>query len=132
MALTKAINEQMPEAARANIDEAVVRKLAHCATGELNPMAAMFGGIVGQEVVKAVSGKVRVGWVGKSLVGMVRGTKRVVFATREGCTGLWGRRLLRQYRARCELGRASRVGIAGMAVSVNQGGCEWLWLQAAT
>lgn len=27
------------------------------ATGELNPMAAMFGGFVGQEVVKAVSGK---------------------------------------------------------------------------
>lgn len=27
------------------------------ASGELNPMAAMFGGFVGQEVVKAVSGK---------------------------------------------------------------------------
>lgn len=27
------------------------------ATGELNPMAAMFGGFVGQEVVKALSGK---------------------------------------------------------------------------
>ena len=65
--LTKAINEQMAEAARANLDEAVVRKLAHSATGELNPMAAMFGGIMGQEVVKAVSGKVGVGsshWTG--------------------------------------------------------------------
>jgi ubiquitin-activating enzyme E1 len=26
-------------------------------SGELNPMAAMFGGFVGQEVVKALSGK---------------------------------------------------------------------------
>lgn len=34
-----------------------MRTLAHCAAGELNPMAAMFGGIVGQEVLKAVSGK---------------------------------------------------------------------------
>lgn len=62
----------MPEAARANLDEAVVRKLAHCATGELNPMAAMFGGIVGQEVVKAVSGKVGVGrshWARKGWCG---------------------------------------------------------------
>ena len=48
----------MPEAVRAGeVTESVVRTLAHCASGELNPMAAMFGGVVGQEVVKAVSGK---------------------------------------------------------------------------
>ncbi len=48
----------MPEASRVEeLNEGVLRTLAHCASGELNPMAAMFGGIVGQEVVKAVSGK---------------------------------------------------------------------------
>ena len=34
--------------------------LAHFASGssaEINPMCAMFGGVVGQEVVKAISGK---------------------------------------------------------------------------
>ncbi|GFR51131.1 hypothetical protein Agub_g13484 [Astrephomene gubernaculifera] len=39
------------------VDGGVVRQLAHCAGAEINPMAAMFGGVVGQEVVKAVSGK---------------------------------------------------------------------------
>ena len=61
IALVKALNEALPEAQRASLDEAVLRKLAHCAGGELNPMAAMFGGVVGQEVMKAMSGKVRVG-----------------------------------------------------------------------
>ena len=35
----------------------LLRALASGATAELNPMAAMFGGFVGQEVVKALSGK---------------------------------------------------------------------------
>lgn len=35
----------------------VLRKLSFTAAGELSPMAAMFGGIVGQEVMKAASGK---------------------------------------------------------------------------
>ena len=48
----------MPEDARATVDEAIVRKLAHCAGGEINPITAMFGGVVGQEVMKAMSGKV--------------------------------------------------------------------------
>ena len=39
------------------VDGAVVGKLAHCAGAEVSPMAALFGGVVGQEVVKAVSGK---------------------------------------------------------------------------
>ena len=64
IALVKALNEALPEAQRASLDEAVLRKLAHCAGGELNPMAAMFGGVVGQEVMKAMSGKVRV-WGGR-------------------------------------------------------------------
>lgn len=41
----------------ADIDEDVLKLLAFGASGDLNPMAAMFGGIVGQEIVKAASGK---------------------------------------------------------------------------
>ncbi|CAI5495380.1 unnamed protein product [Closterium sp. Naga37s-1] len=37
--------------------EGLIRQLAHGASAEICPMAAMFGGIVGQEVVKACSGK---------------------------------------------------------------------------
>ncbi len=57
LALMRTIKERSPADARVEIDEAVVRKFASGASGELNPMAAMFGGVVGQEVVKAVSGK---------------------------------------------------------------------------
>lgn len=32
------------------LDEGVLRKLARTAAASLNPMAAMFGGVVGQEV----------------------------------------------------------------------------------
>ncbi|KAG2427387.1 hypothetical protein HYH02_014607 [Chlamydomonas schloesseri] len=39
------------------VDGPLVGKLAHCAGAEVSPMAALFGGVVGQEVVKAVSGK---------------------------------------------------------------------------
>lgn len=39
------------------LDSSVVEKLAHTAAGELSPMAALFGGIVGQEALKAISGK---------------------------------------------------------------------------
>lgn len=39
------------------IDEAVLRHFASGSGTVLNPMAAMFGGIVGQEVIKACSGK---------------------------------------------------------------------------
>lgn len=35
----------------------VLHKLSFTAAGELSPMAAMFGGVVGQEVMKAASGK---------------------------------------------------------------------------
>lgn len=39
------------------LDATVIKWLSLTARAELNPMAAMFGGIVGQEVVKAASGK---------------------------------------------------------------------------
>eukprot|EP00775_Hariotina_reticulata_P006408 gene6408-6639_t len=56
--LLELVNNLASKAAdKAEVDEAIVRKFASGASGELNPMAAMFGGFVGQEVVKALSGK---------------------------------------------------------------------------
>eukprot|EP00798_Chlamydomonas_sp_ICE-L_P022623 gene22623-29766_t len=57
LALATAINEKMPSEAKAEINNEILTKLAHNANAEISPMTAMFGGIVGQEVVKAVSGK---------------------------------------------------------------------------
>ncbi|KAI5861880.1 hypothetical protein GGS23DRAFT_597905 [Durotheca rogersii] len=39
------------------IDEKLIRELSYQAQGDLNPMAALFGGLAAQEVLKAVSGK---------------------------------------------------------------------------
>ena len=44
-------------AVQAELDYSVLEKLAYTAAGEVSPMAALFGGIVGQEVIKAVSAK---------------------------------------------------------------------------
>jgi len=38
-------------------DDKVLKELSYQATGDLNPMAALFGGLAAQEVLKAVSGK---------------------------------------------------------------------------
>eukprot|EP00798_Chlamydomonas_sp_ICE-L_P027491 gene27492-4798_t len=57
LALATAINEKMPSEAKAEINDEILAKLAHNANAEISPMTAMFGGVVGQEVVKAVSGK---------------------------------------------------------------------------
>ena len=60
VALARSINDAAPASTKLDesaMDEGVLRWLALTSTAELNPMAAMFGGIVGQEVVKAVSGK---------------------------------------------------------------------------
>lgn len=46
-----------PPPPQVELDEGVLRWLALTARACLNPMAAMFGGVVGQEVVKAASGK---------------------------------------------------------------------------
>ncbi|KAJ4413484.1 E1 ubiquitin-activating protein [Gnomoniopsis sp. IMI 355080] len=40
-----------------DIDEKLITELSYQATGDLNPMAAFFGGLTAQEVLKAVSGK---------------------------------------------------------------------------
>ena len=39
------------------IDEKIIRELSYQARGDLSPMAAFFGGLAAQEVLKAVSGK---------------------------------------------------------------------------
>jgi ubiquitin-activating enzyme E1 len=39
------------------IDEKLIKELSYQAIGDLNPMAALFGGLAAQEVLKAVSGK---------------------------------------------------------------------------
>lgn len=55
--LAKLINGTASVVARCEIDEDIIKKLSSTALAQLNPMAAMFGGVVGQEVVKAASGK---------------------------------------------------------------------------
>ncbi|KAI1083636.1 hypothetical protein F5B20DRAFT_527841 [Whalleya microplaca] len=39
------------------VDEKLIKELSYQAQGDLNPMAALFGGLAAQEVLKAVSGK---------------------------------------------------------------------------
>ena len=42
---------------RVELETGILKKLAYTAAGDLSPMAALFGGIVGQEALKAISGK---------------------------------------------------------------------------
>lgn len=51
------INDSLVDGRVEEIDHKLLRHFACGARAVLNPMAAMFGGIVGQEVVKACSGK---------------------------------------------------------------------------
>ncbi|KAM7527640.1 hypothetical protein LguiB_031050 [Lonicera macranthoides] len=51
------INESLGDGKLEDINPKVLRHFAFGARAVLNPMAAMFGGIVGQEVMKACSGK---------------------------------------------------------------------------
>lgn len=56
--ITKALNDSLSGDQRLDvIDENVLKHFASGSRAVLNPMAAMFGGIIGQEVVKASSGK---------------------------------------------------------------------------
>eukprot|EP00271_Cylindrocystis_brebissonii_P015800 TRINITY_DN38822_c0_g1_i1.p1 TRINITY_DN38822_c0_g1~~TRINITY_DN38822_c0_g1_i1.p1 ORF type:complete len:1057 (+),score=227.94 TRINITY_DN38822_c0_g1_i1:231-3401(+) len=57
VALVKALNDAAGDKKVETLDEGILRRFAHGASAELNPMAAMFGGVVGQEVQKACSGK---------------------------------------------------------------------------
>lgn len=42
---------------KVELDEKLIRELSYQARGDLNPLAAFFGGVAAQEVLKAVSGK---------------------------------------------------------------------------
>ncbi|KAJ4821709.1 ubiquitin-activating enzyme 1 [Rhynchospora pubera] len=56
--LATGLNQTMGDGNKVEeIDKKLMRHFAYGARAVLNPMAAMFGGIVGQEVVKACSGK---------------------------------------------------------------------------
>jgi ubiquitin-activating enzyme E1 len=56
--ITHRINEEKPSDQKLDtVDDSIVKLLGSGSRAVLSPMAAMFGGIVGQEVVKACSGK---------------------------------------------------------------------------
>uniref|UniRef100_A0A0D6QW00 E1 ubiquitin-activating enzyme n=1 Tax=Araucaria cunninghamii TaxID=56994 RepID=A0A0D6QW00_ARACU len=57
ISLAKAINEESGDEKLDAINENVLKNFASGSRAVLNPMAAMLGGMVGQEVVKACSGK---------------------------------------------------------------------------
>lgn len=57
IAIVANINNSISEGRLEEIDQKFLRNFAFSARAVLNPMSAMFGGIVGQEVVKACSGK---------------------------------------------------------------------------
>ena len=57
VSLASLINENSGDGRVEDINPKLLRHFAFGARAVLNPMAAMFGGIVGQEVVKACSGK---------------------------------------------------------------------------
>uniref|UniRef100_A0A5B6ZME5 E1 ubiquitin-activating enzyme n=1 Tax=Davidia involucrata TaxID=16924 RepID=A0A5B6ZME5_DAVIN len=57
ISLATDINNSSADGKLEEIDQKLLRNFAFGARAVLNPMAAMFGGIVGQEVVKACSGK---------------------------------------------------------------------------
>lgn len=51
------ITHKMAKDVDVEIDDKVITELSYQAQGDLNPMAAFFGGLAAQEVLKAVSGK---------------------------------------------------------------------------
>ncbi|KAJ1929637.1 E1 ubiquitin-activating protein [Tieghemiomyces parasiticus] len=56
LALTKEL-AAVPGPTQTEVSDDLIRQFAYGAAGQLSPMAAFFGGIVGQEVLKACSGK---------------------------------------------------------------------------
>lgn len=54
--LAKEINAKHPAKAE-ELDEKLIKELAYQARGDITPMAAVIGGMVAQEVLKACSGK---------------------------------------------------------------------------
>lgn len=54
--IVRALNKDVPHV-EDQINEQLISSLAAVSRGDLNPMAAFFGGILAQEVIKAASGK---------------------------------------------------------------------------
>ncbi|KAL5709791.1 E1 ubiquitin-activating enzyme [Ranunculus cassubicifolius] len=57
ISFVSSINQKLGDGRLVEVDKTIVQHFAFGSRAVLNPMAAMFGGIVGQEVVKACSGK---------------------------------------------------------------------------
>lgn len=57
ISVARGINESLGDGKLENINPQLLQQFSFGSRAVLNPMAAMFGGIVGQEVVKACSGK---------------------------------------------------------------------------
>lgn len=57
ISFVKEINDSLTDGKLDDIDQNLLQQFAFGSKAVLNPMAAMFGGIVGQEVIKACSGK---------------------------------------------------------------------------
>jgi len=57
IATMKTHNAELPEESRIEIDVEFVAKCAHGARAILNPLCAIFGGFIGQEVMKALTSK---------------------------------------------------------------------------
>lgn len=57
IAAVNALNSALPEDTRVEVDNAFVAKFAHGSRAVINPICAILGGFVGQEVVKALTGK---------------------------------------------------------------------------
>ncbi|KAL2901995.1 Ubiquitin-activating enzyme E1 2 [Bienertia sinuspersici] len=57
ISFVKELNDSLADSKLDDIDQNLLRQFAFGSKAVLNPMAAMFGGIVGQEVIKACSGK---------------------------------------------------------------------------
>eukprot|EP00457_Paulinella_chromatophora_P001066 gb/GEZN01001068.1/.p1 GENE.gb/GEZN01001068.1/~~gb/GEZN01001068.1/.p1 ORF type:complete len:1020 (-),score=206.38 gb/GEZN01001068.1/:214-3273(-) len=52
-----ALAEQEAKAAKLELDKKLLTRLARCSSAQLCPMAALAGGVIGQEVLKACTGK---------------------------------------------------------------------------
>ena len=58
MSLKIATELAAAEEEKVELDEKIIKELSYQARGDLNPLAAFFGGIAAQEILKAVFWKV--------------------------------------------------------------------------
>ena len=57
IALATSLRDTVAESSRPELDEKVLREFSYGARAVVNPVAALFGGIVGQEIIKACTSK---------------------------------------------------------------------------